>query len=71
MKRMAIMRQKKIILNDFIRIEKKKILMEQEKQEEAQRRIDMLPIIKMIEAQKVETQRDDENILAMVESKEN
>jgi hypothetical protein len=31
MKRMAIMRQKKIILNDFIRIEKKKILMEQEK----------------------------------------
>ena len=45
--------------------------MEQEKQEEAQRRIDMMPIIKMIEVQKVETQRDDENILAMVESKEN
>ena len=49
MKRMAIMRQKKIILNDFIRTKKKEMLMEQEKQEEAQRRVDILPIIKMIE----------------------
>ena len=64
MKRIAIMRQKKIILNDFIKANKKEMLEEQQK---AQRRVEMLPNIKMIE---VQTQRDEENILAMVEAKE-
>ena len=48
MKRIAIMRQKKIILNDFIKVNKKEILEEQLRE---QRKVEMLPNIKMIELQ--------------------
>ena len=69
------MRQKKILLNDFIRIKNKERIMEQERKEALQNRVELLPVIKMIEIDRVEkgliTKRDDENILAMVEAKDN
>ncbi len=48
------MRQKKILLNDFIRIKKKEMIMEQERKEALQNRVELLPVIKMIEVDRVE-----------------